>query len=211
MRTTSVNIEKEKESNIPEEVLLALDNLVKLSVEYEVPRRVIYDLIRDKRRDLEYEESVEALPEESEEVKAFRAKLEKFFTNLEVFPADLRQFIWDYELWFSNYHIEVPVAAYQIYLEGGDLLEENIFQKARVKMKPTDEYYKLKKKKYTGSWRTSKMMNIRRLQVYFNHLCDIRLKKFYLEKEFEEFIADKKIYRVSLPWIKLIFLVENFY
>ena len=138
-------------------------------------------------------------------------KLEKFFTNLEVLPTDLRQFVWDYELWFSNYHIEVPVAAYQIYLEGGELLEENIFQRAKVKMKPTDEYYKLRKKKYTGSWRPSKIMNLRRLQVYFDHLCNIRLKKFYLEKDFEEFVAGKTIYRVSLPWIKLIFLVENFY
>ncbi len=211
MRKTSVNIDKELENSIPEEVLQAVDNLVELAVEQNIPRKVISDLIAQKRRKLEYKEGVEALPEEEDRVKEFRAKLDKFFDNLEIHPTDLKQFIWDYEMWYANYHIELPVAAYQLYLKGEELSEDNIFRQAKTKMNPTDEFYRIRRKKYTGNWRTSKMMNLRRFQVYFNQLCDIRISKFFVEKQLSKFLADKTYSRTSLPWLKLIFLVENYY
>lgn len=220
MKKTSVNIATEKqnsmdtspiESFIPEEVSNAIDQLVELAVKHNIPRRDISELIASRRRQYEYKQDVNALPEESEKVKEFRGKLERFFKYLEIVPMDMKQFIWDYEFWIANYHIEIPVAAYRLYLEKMELSEENIFKYAKAKMKPSDEYYKISKKGYKGNWRVSKRMNINRFSTYFNSLCDIRIEKFIVAKRFYQFLADRKHKYEEMPWLKLIFLVENYY
>ena len=220
MRKTTVSIVNENqnsvdtgpiESFIPEEVSKVIDQLVELAVKHNIPRQDINELITSRRRRYEYKENVNALPEECEKVKEFRVKLENFFNFLEIVPLDMKQFIWDYEFWIANYHIEIPVAAYRLYLENMELSEENIFKYAKAKMKPSDEYYKARKKGYKGNWRVSKRMNIKRFNTYFNKLCDIRLEKFIVEKRFKHFLTGRKHKHDELPWLKLVFLIENYY
>jgi hypothetical protein len=152
------------------------------------------------------------LPKESEKVRVFRKGLEKFYENLEIHPKDLIQFLWDYEFEYSNYHIEVPVAAYKLYLASKEMSQENIYACAKIRMRVNDAYYAISRKKNATSWRIGKASNIKRFHTYLDRLCDLRIKRFFLEKEWVRFLSSKEKYEyIELPWLKLIYLVENFY
>lgn len=223
MSMTAVNIvTKSKQENdddsedvpielqIPTEVLDAIDDLIEKAVKHNVGKTDIGRIMSDRRREYEYQLEVARLPEENEKVKLFRKGLESFYKNLEIQPKDLTQFLWDYEFEYSNYHIEIPVAAYQLYLSSETLSEENIFNWAKIRMRPYDAYYEIPRKK--TSWRTSKNMNIQRFRVYFDKLCDARIKRFFLEKDWIRFLSNQKKYEyMELPWLKIIYLVEKFY
>lgn len=225
MSMTTVNIvTKSKQENddggedaplepfMPAEVLDAINNLIDVASKHNIAKRDIDKVLTERRREYMYQAEIAELPKESEKVRVFRKGLEKFYENLEIHPKDLIQFLWDYEFEYSNYHIEVPVAAYKLYLDSIEMSQENIYACAKIRMRVNDAYYAISRKKNATSWRVGKASNIKRFHTYLDRLCDLRIKRFFLEKEWVRFLSSKEKYEyIELPWLKLIYLVENFY
>jgi len=189
-----------------------LKNLIKrvaiISVDKSIKVNQIYSRLSQERR--LYRESLNVIPEESEDEKIFRKRAEDFFYKIPVgFWEEIIQwtFLLEEERWKfeQKQQIEIACASYKLYKECKDITQKAIYEKAKERMST-----KPKSTGYRGSW-GSKFSNIQDYTgKYFPELVKALLRNNkQLNHNCSEFLEQYEYKGIEKTILKLIFLIES--
>ena len=198
----AVNIEK-----TDKELQDLIEKLAKLSIDKNVRLTDIVTKLSEERR--LYIESLNPIPEENEDEKAFRKKAEKFFEKYGVTYFQEKGKTDKYVAMFEKFHIlvsiEIACTSYKIYKKCGEVSQKAIYEKTRerIPLKP----------KSAGGPGGSRFEHVQRFtSTYLKDIVNFKLEQDEkLRVKCSEFLS-KYTYRKGIEenMLKLICIIENY-
>lgn len=128
-----VKTEQKEKPPLSKKMEELIDEIARLSLEENVTyAEITTRLSKVRTRHIRERDGEKQRPTETDDEIEFRAKVEKFFSNVEFRPEDFENSLANrYSFDFANFHIEAACAIYKLMKEEMPLNRNNIFLKAR--------------------------------------------------------------------------------